>query len=104
MMSRAAQELGVVLDLEASPAVHLAMVMAARWEWIWRGVRFGVHTAFWILLTHYELNLDLVSRDGLYEEFTEEDLQPVCEETRAFAETLSSKYEEEALPNKDGEN
>lgn len=44
------------------------------------------------------MDLDQVSRDGPYEEFTEEDLHPVLQETCAFAETLASHYEEEALP------
>lgn len=48
--------------------------------------------------------MNLVSRNGPYEEFTEADLVPVCEETRGFAETVASKYEEKALPRKDGDN
>lgn len=63
-----------------------------------------MHTAFWVLSTYYEMDLDRVSHDSPDEEFTEEDLVLVREETCGFTETLASKYEEEALSKKDGEN
>lgn len=63
-----------------------------------------MHTTFWVLSSHYEIDLNLVSRDVPYEDFTEEDLVPVREETRGFAKNLANKYEEEALYGKDGEN
>lgn len=93
VMSRTAQELGVVLDLEASPAVHMAVVISARQEWIRQGVRFGMHIAFWVISTHYGLELKSVSRDGPFEDFTEEDLQLIHEETHAFIEAMATKYE-----------
>lgn len=89
IMSRATWELEVTLDPNASSAEHLIAMMAAGWKWILWGVRFGVHTAFWVLSTHNELDLALVSAHGAYKDFTEEDLQLVHEETRAFAETLT---------------
>lgn len=64
---------------------------------VWRGVRF-------VLLTHYQLDVAMVNTDGPFEDFTEQDLVPVGDETRSFADALVSRYEEEALSKKVGDN
>lgn len=100
-MSRAAQELRMV---SATPTKYLFVLMTMGQEWIERGVWFGVHIAFWVLSTDYQLNQVTVSVDGPFEEFTEEDLQLVHNEICPFAKALAARYEEEALPKKVGEN
>lgn len=47
-----------------------------------------MHTAFWVLSTHYQLDLATVTPEGPFEEYTEEDLKEVREEVRPFAEGL----------------
>lgn len=64
----------MTLDPNVTSVEHLCSLMAAEQEWIWQSVRFNVHTAFWVLSSHYQLDLALVSVDGPYEDFTKEDL------------------------------
>lgn len=63
---------------------------------------FSVHTTFWGLLTHYQLDLVTVSIEGPVEDYPKAELEGIHEGVCTHVETLAAKYEEEALPRASG--
>lgn len=62
-----------------------------------------MHIAFWVLSTHYQLDLVTVSTDDPFKKYSGENLKWVHEETLSFAKALAAKYKKEVLPELSGQ-
>lgn len=67
-----------------------------------QALHHGMRGAFSVLLTHYDLNLEAVTRESFDSTFSLEEIQEILVRFGPAVDQLAATMEEEVLPNRGG--